>query len=85
MDVAIFWTRFGTPTDDYGSGTEEEINLLIKNNKQVFLYFLNKPIPPSLTDSPDYMENREKINCLKEKYKGLYCEVKDENELLEKL
>ena len=22
--VAIFWTRFGTPTDEYGSGTEEE-------------------------------------------------------------
>lgn len=21
--VAIFWTRFGTPTDEYGSGTEE--------------------------------------------------------------
>ena len=85
MAVAIFWTRFGTPTDDYGSGTEEEINLLLKNNKQVFLYFLNKPIPLSLTDSPDYIENREKINCLKEKYNGLYCEVQDENELLEKI
>ena len=26
--IAIFWTRFGTPTDDYNSGTEEEIDLL---------------------------------------------------------
>lgn len=23
--IAIFWTRFGAPTDRYGSGTEEEI------------------------------------------------------------
>src|SRR5699024_2391388 len=27
--VAVFWTRFGTPTDSYGSGTEEEIELLL--------------------------------------------------------
>ena len=58
--IAIFWTRFGTPTDDYNSGTEEEIDLLMKNGKQVFLYFLDKPIPPSFTDSPDYTENRKK-------------------------
>ena len=59
--IAIFWTRFGTPTDDYNSGTEEEIDLLIKNKRQVFLYFLDKPIPPSITDSPEYTENRKKI------------------------
>ena len=27
--VAIFWTRFGTPTDKYGSGTEEEIEEML--------------------------------------------------------
>ena len=26
--VALFWTRFGTPTDEYGSGTEEEIEIM---------------------------------------------------------
>lgn len=26
--VALFWTRFGTPTDRYGSGTEEEIEII---------------------------------------------------------
>ena len=25
--VAILWTRFGTPTDKYGSGTEEEVEI----------------------------------------------------------
>jgi len=39
MAVALFGTRFGTPTDRYGSGTEEEIEEMIKSGKQVFLYF----------------------------------------------
>ena len=30
--VALFWTRFGTPTDEYGSGTEEEIEIIIELN-----------------------------------------------------
>ena len=25
----MFWTRFGTPTDEYGSGTEEEIEIML--------------------------------------------------------
>ena len=45
--IAIFWTRFGTPTDDYGSGTEEEIEEMLKSGKQVFLYFSDKPLPVS--------------------------------------
>lgn len=83
--IAIFWTRFGSPTDDYNSGTEEEIDLLIKNQKQVFLYFLDKPIPPSFTDSVDYAENRRKITLFQKKYEGLYSIVKDENELQRKI
>ena len=83
--IAIFWTRFGTPTDDYSSGTEEEINLLIKNKRQVFLYFLDKPIPPSITDSPEYTENRKKITVFQKKYEGIYHVVKNENDLQEKI
>ena len=30
--VAIFWTRFGSPTDEYGSGTEEEIEMFYQVN-----------------------------------------------------
>ena len=43
--VAIFWTRFGSPTDEYGSGTEEEIEIMLQSGKQVFMYFSDKPIP----------------------------------------
>jgi len=79
--IAIFWTRFGTPTDEYASGTEEEIERMINNNKQVFLYFLDKAVSPSETDTNMYQEQRKKIIEFREKYekKGLYCVVADEN------
>lgn len=52
--VAVFWTRFGTPTDEYGSGAEEEIELMLGADKQVFMYFSDKPIPPSAHDPAEY-------------------------------
>ena len=57
--IAIFWTRFGTPTDGYGSGTEEEIARLIKSEKQVFLYFLEKA-PPLLIAEDRSFQKRDK-------------------------
>ena len=76
--IAIFWTRFGTPTGKYDSGTEEEIDRLIKDGKQVFLYFLDTAIPPSATDSSIYRNERKKIASLRKKYNGLYWDVADE-------
>lgn len=77
--VAIFWTKFGTPTDKYGSGTEEEIEEMLSSGKQVFLYFVDAQINPSVID----MEQYHKVNDFKEKYKGrgLYGLVKDESDL----
>ena len=68
--VAIMWTRFGTPTDEYGSGTEEEIEIMLKDGKQVFMYFCDKPLKPSMMDSDEY----NKVIAFKEKYKdrGIY-------------
>ncbi|WP_081841828.1 response regulator [Lachnoclostridium phytofermentans] len=77
--IAVFWTRFGTETEDYGSGTEEEIEKMLKDGKQVFLYFLDKPIQPSKIDQEQY----SKIQAFKEKHKkgGLFFTVQDENAL----
>ena len=68
--VAILWTRFGTPTDQYGSGTEEEIEIMLQEDKQVFMYFSDKPVSPSALNSEEY----KKVNAFKEKYqdKGIY-------------
>ena len=68
--VAIMWGRFGTPTDEYGSGTEEEIEIMLSQGKQVFMYFSDKSIPPSKIDSDQYKQ----VSAFREKYKdrGIY-------------
>ena len=37
--VALIGSRFGSPTGEYDSGTEEDIEKMISQKKQVFLYF----------------------------------------------
>lgn len=68
--VAIFWSRFGTPTDEYDSGTEEEIEIMLAKKRQVFLYFSDSPISPSLLEN----DQHNKILEFKKKYtdKGIY-------------
>ena len=77
--VAVFWTSFGTSADSSESETKEEIQMMIDSKKQVFLYFLEKPILPSKI-SPDYIKVREFRE--QSKLRGLYFEVNDEKELL---
>lgn len=82
LAVGIFWTRFGTPTENYGSGTEEELERMRKMNKGVFLYFLDKPVSPSKIDLKQY----EKIQAFRNKHKndGIYFSVEDEKALARK-
>lgn len=72
--IAIFWTRFGTPTDNYGSGTEEEIEELIRMGKQVFVYFSDRSISPSEYNPKEI----ERVEEFKRKYKdkGVYWTYK---------
>ena len=79
--VAVFWTRFGTPTDEYGSGSEEEIEVMLKSGKQVFMYFCDKQIEPSQIDYKQY----NKITEFREKYKdkGLFYCYKTNDEFRE--
>ena len=75
--VALFWTRFGTPTDKYGSGSEEEIENMIGDGKQVFVYFSEKPVNLSECDFNQY----QKVKDFKDKYKSkglFYCYNSDE-------
>ena len=79
--VAIFWTKFGSPTDEYGSGTEEEIERMLQSGKQVFMYFSDKSIQPSQMNSGGY----EKIQAFREKYKdrGIYFTYSSDEEFNE--
>ena len=48
--VGIFWTRIGTQTGNYVSGTVEEIEQFVNKNKPVMLYFSEAPISPVRID-----------------------------------
>lgn len=44
--IAVFWSKFGTPTGVANSGTEEEILRAMALGKRVFLYFSDlEPLP----------------------------------------
>lgn len=81
--VGIFYTRFGTKTDKYDSGTVEEIETFIASNRPVILYFYAKPINPSTINAKEL----QKIQEFKEKYKGsgIYKEIKTMAKLREVL
>lgn len=78
--IAVFWTKFGTPTGEFGSGTEEEIERMLQGDKQVFLYFAEMDIPYGETVDP-------RVESFKKGYsqKGLYWTFKDEKEFEEML
>lgn len=65
LAVAIFKNRFGTPTDSHGSGTEEEIEKMLAEGKQVFMFFDESPVKMSEVDRDEY----ERVQHFKERYK----------------
>jgi len=76
--VGVFWTRFGSPTEDDDSGTEGELKRGISQSKKVMLYFSEKPVAPSLINSEGY----KRIQEFKEdfKSKGLYFTFQNEGD-----
>lgn len=80
--VGVFWTRIGTATDGYESGTIEEIEEHIKAGKPVMLYFSNTPVHPDSVDNEQYKKLKEfERSCLE---RGLYEKYIDQNEFKEK-
>lgn len=54
MAIGVFWTRLGSPTGASESGTAEEIEWFIENDKPVMLYFSSRDINPSKLDIEQY-------------------------------
>jgi hypothetical protein len=48
--IAVFWSRFGTPTGVADSGSEEEIRRSVVAGKPVMLYFCERRVPPDAVD-----------------------------------
>jgi hypothetical protein len=60
VGIAVFWTRVGTATQDYESGSVEEIERLLKRGIRVLIYFCERDIPQStLTD--DQFERLQRL------------------------
>ena len=78
LAVAVFKNRFGSPTDKYGSGTEEEIEKMLSEGKQVFVFFDETPVKLSEIDLNEY----EKVQDFKERYKdkGIFWLFSSEEE-----
>ncbi len=68
--VGVFWTRIGTPTNDYDSGTVEEIEKHIELDKPVMLYFSSQPVVMDTVD----LKQVEELKVFKEscRSRGLY-------------
>jgi len=52
--IAVFWTRIGTPTGGYESGTVEEIERHMAEGKPTMIYFSKTPIDLSKVDRNQY-------------------------------
>lgn len=80
--IGVFWTKIGSPTKNYPSGTVEEIDRHVNERKLAMLYFSKKSIPYD-TD----ISQLDMVKRLKEKYgkESLYGEFADEKDLEYKL
>lgn len=68
--VGVFWTRIGTPTSEYASGTVEEIERHIESGKPAMLYFSSQPVVIESVDLDQFAELKKfKESC---QQRGLY-------------
>jgi len=68
--VGVFWTRVGTPTNEFASGTVEEIEKHIELKKPAMLYFSSQPVALDSVDMKQVEElKRFKDSC---QSRGLY-------------
>ncbi|WP_249659421.1 DUF4062 domain-containing protein [Lysinibacillus fusiformis] len=65
--IGVFWTKLGSPTTNYTSGTLEEIDLFIQRKKEIMLYFVEKDIKRGANFS-----EVQKVLDYQSEYQGLY-------------
>lgn len=80
--IGIFWTRLGSPTTRFVSGTAEEIDRIVRAGKLAMLYFSKKALPQSanIDQWKALREFREKIQNT-----GLQAEFDGIEDLKEKV
>lgn len=62
--VGVFWTRVGTATTEYASGTVEEIEKHVESGRPAMLYFSSQPAALDTVDAEQYKQLRDfKFSC----------------------
>ena len=62
--VGVFWTRIGTQTTKYVSGTVEEVEEHVQSGKPVMLYFSNQAVRMDTVDKKQIQDlNKFKESC----------------------
>lgn len=80
--IGVFWTRIGTPTNEYSSGTVEEIEKHIESGKPAMLYFSSQPVVMDTVDLAQTAKLKEfKESC---KSRGLYESYDSHSDFKEK-
>jgi phage protein U len=76
--VGIFWTRIGTTTMEYASGTVEEIEEHIKSGRPAMLYFSSAPVHPDNVDAAQYRRLKEfRSSCQSRGLCEPYSDIQD--------
>lgn len=85
VTVAIFKSRFGSPTENYQSGTEEEITRSLQQGKTVHLFFFEGQA--SVDDSDEALLQRKRLREFREtiRSKVYYEQFQDANDFERKL
>lgn len=80
--IALFGTKFGSPTENFDSGTLEEIERSYNQGHEVMTYFYTgKGFSITVIDP----EQLSKVNNFKSEFSGLYSEFKNKRDLKDKL
>ncbi|MCW0053334.1 hypothetical protein OIV36_28055 [Burkholderia pseudomallei] len=80
--IGVFWTRVGTPTETYDSGSVEEIEKHIAAGKIAMLYFSAAPVELDSVDQEQYSKLKDfKASC---KTRGLFEAYTDIGDFREK-
>lgn len=74
--VGVFWTRIGTHTGVSVSGTAEEIERFVGQNKPVMLYFSQSPVDPEKIEIDQFtvlrtFKEKMRLKGLTESYSGI--------------
>lgn len=81
--IGVFWTRLGTPTEGFDSGTVEEIERVARRTSQVLIYFSRRHLDPDSVDTRQIAALRGFKEGLKSR--GLIEEFSSGNDLADKL